>query len=104
MHGFSDRIRDVMQFQIQEDPVSARFDLPHDVRSLRVKELHSDFHEQLLSVKPIQKRVDFFRAVKIQRNNHFTLCLFHLCATPIISFRFSIPYFCITAGSCSTIR
>ena len=90
-----------MQLQIQEDLVSALFDLPHNFRALGIVELHADLHKRLFLLELIQESVSLLCAGEVQSNDH--VALFHFHAPPIMSVRDWIPYFSMTLGSSAMI-
>ena len=69
-HGFFDRIRYVVQLQIEEDPMPSGFDLPDDLRSLGIKKLHADLDVRFFFGEPVQKAERLRRGRKITRNDH----------------------------------
>ena len=69
-HRLFDRVRDVVQLEVEKDLVAARADLAHDVRPFGIKQLHADLHKRLLVLKTVEKRERLFPAVKIQRDDN----------------------------------
>ena len=69
-HRLFHRVRDVVQLEVEKDPMAARVDLAHDVRPFGIKQLHADLHKRLLVLKEVEKCERLFPAVKIQRNDN----------------------------------
>jgi len=46
-HRLLDGVRDVAEFEVEEDAVSAALDLADDLRPLGVEQLHADLDERL---------------------------------------------------------
>ena len=69
-HGFFNGIWDIVQLQIEEDPMPSGFDLAHDLRSLGVIKLHTDLDVRFFFGELIQKAEGFRRGRKITRNNY----------------------------------
>ena len=72
-----------MQFEIQKDLMSSLPDLPDDLRSLRIKQFHSDLDKRLFPPEQLQKIQHLSSARKVAGNDHILtqnehLPLFHL--------------------------
>ena len=59
------RVGNVMQFQVEEDLVSARLYVADDLRTFRIEQLHSDFYKGLFPLEFVQKRQCFRSVFKI---------------------------------------
>ena len=64
-HGLFHGIGDVVQLQIQKDPVAPGLEAPHDLRSLGIEELHADLHKGLFSRKAVQKSQGLVSACEV---------------------------------------
>ena len=80
-HRLFHRVRNVMKLQIKEDLVSHPLDGTHDVRSFRIKKLHSDLDERLLVLELLKKHNDFCLTVKITCNNNVFSHVFLPCSS-----------------------
>ena len=99
-HCLFHSVGNIVQLQIQENLMSSCFDFLHDSRTLRIVQLHTDFHKGLPTGELVQKREGLLRAGKITGYNYV---LTHYFAPPIISLKVLILYLSIASGSCSTI-
>ena len=67
-----------MQLQVQKDSVPARLQLPDDVGTGGIIQLHADLDEGAVLPETVQKGKRLFGRRKITRDNHIT----HLCCFP----------------------
>ena len=63
-------VGDVVQLEIQKDPVSAFLDAAYDLRTLGVEQLHADLDKGLLAAEAVEKGVGLFRAAEVAGDNH----------------------------------
>ena len=54
-HGLFHGVGNVVQLQIQEDPVPPGLDLAYDLGTDRIEEFHADLHKGLFSAEAVQK-------------------------------------------------
>ena len=64
-HRLFDGVRNVMQLEVQKDPMTAGLDLAHNGRALGIEELHADLHEGLPFGETVQKGQSLRRGRKI---------------------------------------
>jgi hypothetical protein len=69
-HGLLHGVGDVVELQVQEDPVSPVLDRPDDVRPRGVVQLHADLHEGLPPLEPVQKRQRLLRRGEVAGDDH----------------------------------
>ena len=64
-HRLFDGVRNVVQFQIEKNFMSARFYVANYLRSFRVEQFHAYFDKRFSVREPIKKVKDFFSCCKI---------------------------------------
>ena len=69
-HGFFHGVGNVVELQIQEDPMAPLLDLPDNGRALGVEELHADLHKGLFPFKAVQKSQGLPGGGEIAGNNN----------------------------------
>ena len=69
-HGLFHGVGNVVELQVQEDPVSPLLDPPHDVRPLGVKKLHADLHKGAGRAEFVQKVKGLLRACEIASHDY----------------------------------
>ena len=69
-HGLLDGVGDVVQLQIQKDPVAPALDLTHDLWADRIEKLHADLHKGLFFAEAVQKSKGFRSAWEIAGDDH----------------------------------
>lgn len=75
MHGLFHRVGDVMELQVQENPMSPGLDLPHDGRAFGVEQLHADFQKgfALLVLKEVEEPEGVFRRLEVAGYDYIVL-------------------------------
>ena len=76
-HSLLHGIRDVVQFEVEEDLVTARLDLAHDGRAFGVVEFHADLHKGLFFGEEVEKIHDFLLAAEVEGDHNVFLELAH---------------------------
>ena len=69
-HGLLHGVGNVVELQIQKDPVASGLDLPDNGGPLGIVQLHADLHKGLLPGELIEEGEGFLPVFKIQRNDY----------------------------------
>ena len=69
-HRLFDRVRNVVELEVQEDFVTPCLDFADDGRTLGIEQLHADLHKRLAVCELIEKGQRLFAAVKIQSDDY----------------------------------
>ena len=74
-HRLFHGVGNVVEFQIEENPVSPALDLPHDGGSLGVEQLHADFQKgfALLVLKEVEEPEGVFRRLEVAGYDYIVL-------------------------------
>lgn len=74
-HRLLDRIGNVVQFQIKENPVPPALDLTHDFGPFGIEKLHADLQERFagLVLKQIEEPESLFGAAEIAGDDYVSV-------------------------------
>ena len=79
-HRLTHRIGDIVQLQVEENPVSPAFDLPHDGRTFGVEKLHADLQKGFarLVAEKIEEAERIFCGLEVAGDDYITVhsCMF----------------------------
>ena len=69
-HGLFHRVGNVVELQIQKNFVAPSLDLPDNLGTFGIVQLHADFHKGFFTGKPVQEGQGLLPASKIAGHDH----------------------------------